>query len=193
MTTQMQELIDQLFEKTASTQLSVSHVFNEVYKVLAKSAEISGGIYKYFFPTESEAKKAIKAELFAKFLNAMPHVKYAGNDKIVVCDFVEQDPEKEYSNYFTECRVSVDDAVETFAVAVNVAQAEREVNKTEKVTLASGFVMDVPSKDAEGKQLKETKVVNVVPREKVQWGYTNVVKKALKNALISYEIENGLA
>ena len=89
--------------------------------------------------------------------------------------------------------MSVDDAVETFAVAVNVAQAEREVNKTEKVTLASGFVMDVPSKDAEGKQLKETKVVNVVPREKVQWGYTNVVKKALKNALISYEIENGLA
>ena len=188
MTTNMQELISAIFEKQAEKNLSVSKVFGEVYNAMKKNAELTGGIYSYFF-ADAESKK----DLFARFLYAMPHVVYAGTDKVVCVDFVEADPVKDYIAAFTQCRTNVDDEVHTYAEAVTVAQAEREVNKTEKVTLASGWEIEVPSKDAEGKQLKENKVVNVVPREKTQWGYTSVVKKALLNAIISWEIENGLA
>ena len=189
----MQEVLSQLFEKTANKNLSLSKVFNEVYSVMHTHAHKVGGLHMYFFPTEAEEKKAVKADLFKRFAYAMPHVVYAGEDKISVCDFVEADPDNEYTNYFTSARTSVDDEVTTYAEAVNVAKAEREVNKTETVVLASGWEMVVASKDSEGKSIKEKRVVNVVPREKTQWGYTSVVKKALINAITSWEIENGLA
>lgn len=193
MTTQMQELLNQLFDKTADKNESLSKVFNEVYSVMHDHAHKVGGLHMYFFPKEAEAKKAQKADLFKRFCIAMPHVVYAGEDKVTVCDFVEADPESEYTNYFTAARTSVEDEVHVYTEAVNVAQAEREVNKTEVVTLASGWQIEVPSKDCEGKSIKEKKVVNVVPREKTRWGYTTTVRKALINAFISWEIENGLA
>ena len=193
MTNEMQNVIVSLFEKTAEKNESLSKVFNEVYKVMHDHAHKVGGLHMYFFPQEAEAKKANKADLFKRFCNAMPHVKYAGEEGITVCDFVEYDEEKEYTGYFVEARTNVDDEVHTYVEAVNVAEAEREVNKTEKVTLASGYVLEVASKDAEGKQLKENKVVKVVPREKTRWGYTSVVRKALINAFTSWEIEQGLA
>ena len=46
--------------------------------------------------------------------------------------------------------------------------------------------------DENGKVIKENRVVNLVPREKVQWGYTAVVKKAIINAILVWECENGL-
>lgn len=193
MTQEMQSVLTQLFDKAAEKNESLSKVFNEVYKVMHDHAHKVGGLHMYFFPQEAKAKKAQKAELFKLFTISMPHVVYAGEDKITVCDFVEADPENEYTNYFTEARTSVDDNVQTYAVAVNIAQAEREVNKTEKVTLASGWEIEVASKDAEGKPMKENRVVNVVPREKTRWGYTSVVRKALINAFTMWEEANGLA
>ena len=188
MTNNMQELISSIFEKQAEKNLSVSKVFGEVYKAMKENAELAGGVYQYFFK-DAESKK----DLFARFLYAMPHVVYAGTDKIVCVDFVEADPIKEYTQAFVEARCDVEDEVHTYAAAVNMAQAEREVNRTEKVVLESGWEMEVPSKDAEGKSIKVKKLVNLVPREKTQWGYTSVVKRALLKAIIAWEIENGLA
>lgn len=193
MTKEMQNVLVQLFEKTAEKNESLSKVFNEVYSVMHDHAHKVGGLHMYFFPQEADAKKAQKADLFKRFCVAMPHVKYAGEDKITVCDFVEYDEEKEYTNYFVAARTNVDDEVHNYAEAVNVAETEREVNKTEWVELASGFKMEVVSKDAEGKKLKENKAVKVVPREKTRWGYTTTVRKALINAFTTWEIENGLA
>ena len=184
----MQELISSIFEKQAEKNLSVSKVFGEVYKAMKENAELTGGIYSYFFK-DAESKK----DLFARFLYAMPHVVYAGTDKIVCVDFVEADPTKKYTQAFVEARCDVEDEVHTYATAVTMAQAEREVNVMETIIYASGFTKEVPSYDAEGKLIKETRKVNVVPREKTQWGYTSVVKRALLKAIIAWEIENGLA
>lgn len=184
----MQELISSIFEKQADKNLSVSKVFGEVYNAMKANAELTGGIYSYFFK-DAESKK----DLFVRFLYAMPHVVYAGTDKIVCVDFVEYDESKEYSINFTSARTSVEEEVKDWGFASTWVEAEREVNVMETITYASGFTKEVPSYDADGKLIKEKRNVKVVPREKTQWGYTSVVKRALLNAIIAWEIENGLA
>lgn len=192
MTTQVQEIISQLFDKKADQNLSVSKVFGEVFNAIAENAKKEESILKYLIPSDADKRKAVRADMFQKFLYAMPHIVEAGTGKLVVCDMVEADPEKEYTQAFAECRPSVDDEVTKYPCAVTMAQAEREVAKMELVKYASGFEKEVPSLDENGKVIKEKRIVNLVPREKVQWGYTAVVKKALINAILVWECENGL-
>ena len=192
MTTQVQEIISQLFDKKADQNLSVSKVFGEVFNAIAENAKKEESILKYLIPSDADKRKAVRADMFQKFLYAMPHIVEAGSGKLVVCDMVEADPEKEYTQAFCSCRPSVDDEVSSYPCAVTMAQAEREVAKMELVKYASGFEKEVPSLDENGKVIKEKRIVNLVPREKVQWGYTAVVKKALINAILVWEAENGL-
>lgn len=192
MTTQVQEIISQLFDKKADQNLSVSKVFGEVFNAIAENAKKEESILKYLIPSDADKRKAVRADMFQKFLYAMPHIVEAGSGKLVVCDMVEADPEKEYTQAFCSCRPSVDDEVSNYPYAVTMAQAEREVAKMETIKYASGFEKEVPSVDENGKVIKEKRVVNLVPREKVQWGYTAVVKKAIINAILVWECENGL-
>ena len=192
MTTQVQEIISQLFDKKADQNLSVSKVFGEVFNAIADNAKKDESILKYLIPSDADKRKAVRADMFQKFLYAMPHIVEAGSGKLVVCDMVEADPEKEYTQAFCSCRVSVDDEVSNYPSAVTMAQAEREVAKMETIKYASGFEKEVPSVDENGKVIKEKRVVNLVPREKTQWGYTAVVKKAIINAILVWECENGL-
>lgn len=192
MTTQVQEIISQLFDKKADQNLSVSKVFGEVFNAIADNAKKDESLLKYLIPSDADKRKAVRADMFQKFLYAMPHIVEAGSGKLVVCDMVEADPEKEYTQAFCSCRVSVDDEVSNYPSAVTMAQAEREVAKMETIKYASGFEKEVPSVDENGKVIKEKRVVNLVPREKVQWGYTAVVKKAIINAILVWECENGL-
>lgn len=192
MTTQVQEIISQLFDKKADQNLSVSKVFGEVFNAIKDNAQKEESLLKYLIPSDADKRKAVRADMFQKFLYAMPHIVEAGSGKLVVCDMVEADPEKEYTQAFCSCRVSVDDEVSHYPMAVTMAQAEREVAKMETIKYASGFEKEVPSVDENGKVIKEKRIVNLVPREKVQWGYTAVVKKALINAILVWECENGL-
>jgi hypothetical protein len=192
MTTQVQEIISQLFDKKADQNLSVSKVFGEVFNAIAENARKEESILKYLIPSDADKRKAVRADMFQKFLYAMPHIVEVGSGKLVVCDMVEADPEKEYTQAFCSCRVSVDDEVSHYPYAVTMAQAEREVAKMETIKYASGFEKEVPSVDENGKVIKEKRIVNLVPREKVQWGYTAVVKKAIINAILVWEAENGL-
>lgn len=192
MTTQVQEIISQLFDKKADQNLSVSKVFGEVFNAIANNAKKEESLLKYLIPSDADKRKAVRADMFQKFLYAMPHIVEAGSGKLVVCDMVEADPEKEYTQAFCSCRVSVDDEVSNYPSAVTMAQAEREVAKMETIKYASGFEKEVPSVDENGKVIKEKRIVNLVPREKVQWGYTAVVKKAIINAILVWECENGL-
>lgn len=192
MTTQVQEIISQLFDKKADQNLSVSKVFGEVFNAIADNAKKDESLLKYLIPSDADKRKAVRADMFQKFLYAMPHIVEAGSGKLVVCDMVEADPSKEYTQAFCSCRVSVDDEVSNYPSAVTMAQAEREVAKMETIKYASGFEKEVPSVDENGKVIKEKRVVNLVPREKVQWGYTAVVKKAIINAILVWECENGL-
>ena len=182
-----------MFDKKADQNLSVSKVFGEVFNAIADNAKKDESILKYLIPSDADKRKAVRADMFQKFLYAMPHIVEAGSGKLVVCDMVEADPEKEYTQAFCSCRVSVDDEVSNYPSAVTMAQAEREVAKMETIKYASGFEKEVPSVDENGKVIKEKRVVNLVPREKTQWGYTSVVKRALLKAIIAWEIENGLA
>ena len=181
-----------MFDKKADQNLSVSKVFGEVFNAIADNAKKDESILKYLIPSDADKRKAVRADMFQKFLYAMPHIVEAGSCKLVVCDMVEADPEKEYTQAFCSCRVSVDDEVSNYPSAVTMAQAEREVAKMETIKYASGFEKEVPSVDENGKVIKEKRVVNLVPREKVQWGYTAVVKKAIINAILVWECENGL-
>lgn len=192
MTAQVQEIISQLFDKKADQNLSVSKVFGEVFNAIADNAKKDESILKYLIPSDADKRKAVRADMFQKFLYAMPHIIEAGTGKLVVCDMVEADPEKEYTQAFCSCRPSVDDEVSNYPCAVTMAQAEREVAKMETIKYASGFEKEVPSVDENGKVIKEKRIVNLVPREKVQWGYTAVVKKAIINAILVWECENGL-
>jgi hypothetical protein len=193
MNANVQEIISQLFDKKAEQNLSLSKVFNEVFGAIAKDAKDSKSLLSYLLiPSDEKERKQVRAAIFAKFLYAMPHIVEAGTGKVVVCDVVEADPEKEYTQAFTEIRTSVESDVETFVSAVTVAQAERECPKMETIVYASGFKKDVPALDENGKTIKENRVVNVVPREKTQWGYTKVVKQAIINAFVAWEEENGL-
>ena len=192
MTTQVQEIISQLFDKKADQNLSVSKVFGEVFNAIAENAKKDESLLKYLIPSDAEKRKAVRADMFQKFLYAMPHIVEAGSGKLVVCDMVEADPSKEYTQAFCSCRPSVDDEVTKYPCAVTMAQAEREVAKMETIKYASGFEKEVPSVDENGKVIKEKRIVNLVPHEKVQWGYTAVVKKALINAILVWECENGL-
>lgn len=192
MTTQVQEIISQLFDKKADQNLSVSKVFGEVFNAIADNAKKDESLLKYLIPSDADKRKVVRADMFQKFLYAMPHIVEACSGKLVVCDMVEADPEKEYTQAFCSCRVSVDDEVSNYPSAVTMAQAEREVAKMETIKYASGFEKEVPSVDENGKVIKEKRVVNLVPREKVQWGYTAVVKKAIINAILVWECENGL-
>lgn len=182
-----------MFDKKAEQNLSASKVFGEVFNAIADDAKKTGSIVKYLIPENSDERKKVRANMLQKFFRAMPHIVEAGSGKLVVCDMVEADPTKEYTQAFTECRTSVDEDVITYESAVTMAQAEREVAVTETIVYASGFEKEVPSVDAEGKVIKENRVVNVVPREKTQWGYTKTVKQAIINAIEAWEIEEGLA
>jgi hypothetical protein len=193
MTTQVQEIISQLFDKKADQNLSVSKVFGEVFNAIAENAKKEESILKYLIPSDADKRKAVRADMFQKFLYAMPHIVEAGTGKLVVCDMVEADPEKEYTRAFTACRTSVDEDVVEYDTAVTMAQAKRECNKIEKVKFASGYEMEMPARDKEGKVIKEERLTNLVPREKTQWGYTSVVKKAIILSIQDWEKEQGLA
>jgi hypothetical protein len=193
MTTQVQEIISQLFDKKAEQNLSASKVFGEVFNAICNNAKKDESILKYLIPSDAEQRKQVRADMLRKFFYAMPHIVEAGTGKLVVCDMVEADPEKEYAQAFCECRPSVDDEATKYPCAVTMAQAEREVAMTETIKYASGFEKVVPALDENGKVIKEKRIVNLVPREKTQWGYTSVVKKAIINAIIMWEIEQGLA
>lgn len=193
MTTQVSELIEKLFDKKAEQNLSVSKVFGEVFNAIADDAKKSESILKYLIPSDAEGRKQVRKDMFDKFLYAMPHIVEAGSGKLVVCDMVEADPTKEYTQAFVEYRASVDEDVVICASAVTMGKAEREVAMTETIKYASGYEKVVPSVDAEGKVMKENRVINVVPREKTQWGYTKTVKTAIINAISAWEVEQGLA
>jgi hypothetical protein len=193
MTTQVSELIEKLFDKKAEQNLSVSKVFGEVFNAIADDAKKSESILKYLIPSDAEGRKQVRKDMFDKFLYAMPHIVEAGSGKLVVCDMVEADPEKEYTQAFTECRPTVDDDATKYPCAVTMAQAEREVAKMETIKYASGFEKEVPALDENGKVIKEKRLVNLVPREKTQWGYTKTVKQAIINAITMWEVEQGLA
>lgn len=193
MTTQVSELIEKLFDKKAEQNLSASKVFGEVFNAICDDAKKSESILKYLIPSDADERKQVRADMLRKFFYAMPHIVEAGTGKLVVCDMVEADPTKEYTQAFTEYRASVDEAVVTLAEAVTMGRAEREVAMTETIKYASGYEKVVPSVDADGKVMKEKRIVNVVPREKTQWGYTKTVKTAIINAITMWEIEQGLA
>jgi hypothetical protein len=193
MTTQVEQIISRIFDKTAEQNLSLSKVHTNVFNAVIDAASKSDDVIKYLVPKDADAKKAMKADMFNKFLKRMPHIVEAGTDKVIACDMVEADPEKEYTRAFTACRTSVDEDVVEYDTAVTMAQAKRECNKIEKVKFASGYEMEMPARDKEGKVIKEERLTNLVPREKTQWGYTSVVKKAIILSIQDWEKEQGLA
>jgi hypothetical protein len=107
----------------------------------------------------------------------MPHVVYNNTKDVIIVDFVAPKKEENLLRAIKEYRLAGKETV-VLEQCVGMVEDEREETAKEIVRLKSGFEIEVPSRDADGNVIKETKKVKLVPREKSIWGYTDVVRDA---------------
>lgn len=154
--------------KEASEKLTV--VLNGIKRQLSKEKG------------SNEIAKLIDAhwkEFVAEFMHQMPHVVWNGSKQAVVCEWVESKDDKpkkafrQYRYFGEEISYPTNAAGEIEAVG----SIEREIEKTAKevITFASGWSMEVPSRDSDGNVQKTKVCTKLVPREKNVWGYTDTV------------------
>lgn len=181
MTNEIVKEINRVFNANAEKQLSLSVVLNTTCQALKKDP-LTGNLYSHLIG-DSGSKE--RKDFMQRFMLCMPHIVI--NGKVVAVDWVAADSEKSYETFFDTYRLSSDSEQKKLTCKVNQVTDKREVVCKEVVTLASGYQMEVVSKDKDGNNIKEEKEVILVPREKAIWGYTEVVKNAIITALASYE------
>lgn len=112
-----------------------------------------------------------------EFKHQMPHVVYNNTKDVIIVDFVAPKKEENLLRAIKEYRLAGKETV-VLEQCVGMVEDEREETAKEIVRLKSGFEVEVPSRDADGNIIKESKKVKLVPREKSIWGYTDVVRDA---------------
>lgn len=172
MTNEIREQLAKVFRANADKQLSLSKVIETTCTALRADKTGLGSLYAdYVGESRSEERK----RFLQVFFQQMPHVVYNGTDKVVVVDWVEseEDCKKPIRQYRLagEPLVNCDECIFS-------ATTTKEIKRKEIVTLQSGFVIEVASRDADGNYITEQKEVRLVPREKSAWGYTDTVMQA---------------
>ena len=178
LTEQQLKDLNKVFKANADKQLSLSKVLSTSLAAIVSERigdDITAAVGA---TTKDDARK----EFVARFMNHMPHVVYNGSDKITVVDFFEAPADAKNDKFIKAFRLAGSDVVE-LETCVNFVETEQEVKQHEKVTLASGFELDVISRDADGNVISDTKQVRLTWREKTVWGYTDTVKNAIIAAL----------
>lgn len=180
MTNETKQALQKVFRANADKQLSLSKVLETS---VAAFRSDKYGVDRVYAEALGESRSEQRKLFMETFATCMPHVIYngTGKDKVVIVDFVEA---KENSNCkpIRQYRLAGGEICRPKGACL-VIETEQVVKKMETVTLASGFEMDVVSRDAEGNVLTETKKTRLVPREKSVWGYTETVMNALIDAL----------
>lgn len=181
MTKEMQENVCSVFVANANKQLDLTTVFNKTAAALAANKTF-GELYAEAIGKTADAPE--RAAFREKFMRHMPHVVYNGTDKVVAVDWVEMSDKDTNLKPIRQYKLAGEDVVKREGdTCVEYVLHEQETKKKESVTLASGFVIEVPSRDAKGNYLTETKNVQLVPRKKSVWGYTDTVKQAIIDTL----------
>lgn len=126
--------------------------------------------------------KFFKEKLFP---SCMPHYRKNGASNIIVCDWIEQKADKPMNIAFSEFRYIKDDVREDVTKLEQcVGHIERELPKPlkEVLTFKSGFQKEVDALDENGEKITKNVKCSLVPREKTQWGYTDIVVDAFIDA-----------
>ena len=177
----MKATFTSVFEAVAKKECSLYSVLDKVAAGLTKNVEF-GSVYAALIgKSQNDAQRKIFKD--ALVLN-LPHVTYNGkHGKTVAVDWVEMKEDVQYNLAIKSYRYSAESEIVKPAQCVGHIVEEIEVAQTEVITYASGFTKEVPSLDEEGKAIKVSKKVNLVPREKGIWGFTKDVKEAIERTL----------
>ena len=185
LTAEQKENLAKVFDAKAEKEQSFDVVANRVAQALTTDVLTKSWVKDLIGESGTPARK--------NFLQVVsffhPHYVLNGSNKVIACDFILATDENKDSKTIRQYRLSVNEDVVRPEICANVVETEREENKMETVTFESGYEMEVPSRDAEGKVIKETKKVQLVPRKKSVFGFTKEMKTAIINA-IEY-IESG--
>lgn len=181
MTNETKQALQKVFRANADKQLSLSKVLETS---VAAFRSDKYGVDRVYAEALGESRSEQRKLFMETFATCMPHVIYngTGKDKVVIVDFVEAKENSNLSKAIKQYRLAGGEIVKP-KNCVGVIETEQEVKKMETVTLASGFEVEVVSRDAEGNVLTEIKKTRLVPREKSVWGYTETVMNALIDAL----------
>lgn len=128
-----------------------------------------------------EVAKAIEANwktFNTLFMFQMPHVVYNGTNTPVVVDWVLDNGKFKLEKAIKSLRYTDDEEVTIDGCSDGRVSRTISKRKTEIVTLASGYELEVPSRDVEGNYINEDEEVVFVPKAKSSWGFTDVVIKA---------------
>lgn len=179
MTQEQVKNFEKVWSANADKQMSLSKVLGTTLKALSTDVLTSVWAKSILGEDRTEERK----HFMNVFALCMPHYVLNGTSDVVICDFVAATDSNKLSKTIKQYRLSVDDEIVTPEGCANYVEAEKVQNKTEKVQLASGWEIEVPSRDAVGELITETVKTQLVPRKKAVWGYTKDVKTALLNAM----------
>ena len=185
MTNESRESLKKLFTENANKQLSLSTVISTSITALRKGS-MSDKLY-----AELVGKGKDRSHFISLFMEQMPHVTWNGSKKITVVDWVEcKDTEKAHKA-FREYRLAGEEIVDLSGKeCMSIVSVEKDgIKVMESVKLASGFIITVPSRDADGNYIITKATVKYIPREKVVWGYTETVLNSFIKALEVLENE----
>lgn len=179
MTQEQIKNFEKVWSANADKQMSLSKVLGTTLKALSTDVLTSVWAKSILGEDRTEERK----NFMRIFSTCMPHYVLNGTDEVVICDYVAATDSNKLSKTIKQYRLSVDTDIVTPEGCANYVEAEKEQKKQEEVTLASGYVLTVDSRDAEGNVIVETVKTQLVPRKKAVWGYTKDVKTALLNAM----------
>lgn len=179
MTNETREQLEKVFRANANKQLSLEVVLSSSIKAFRSDKYGVDSIYADIIGEHGSAERSLFMETFAL---CMPHVWYNGAKKPSIVDFVEKKENSKADKPFKQYRLAggVIHCINNCATEV---EATVEVRKEEKVTLESGYVMTVPSRNKDGEIITEKVKKVFVPQNKSVWGYTPVIMNAIIEAL----------
>lgn len=183
MTNEIRENLAKLFKANADKQMSLSKVLETTIAALRADKTGMGGLYA---DVVGDSRSDERKKFLSVFYQQMPHVVYNGTDKVIVVDWVEAKDQKG-TKAIKQYRIA-GEAMEKPDGCPTFISVEKDVKKMEIVTLASGYSMEVVSRDAEGNVITEKRQVRLLPREKTVWGYTDTVMQAF---IVSVELIAG--
>ena len=184
MTNESRESLKKLFTENANKQLSLSTVISTSIAALKKGS-MSDRLY-----AELVGKGKERSHFISLFMEQMPHVTWNGKKKITVVDWVECKDTEKALRAFREYRLAGEIVDLSGKECMSIISVEKDgIKVMESVKLASGFIITVPSRDAEGNYIITKATVKYIPREKVIWGYTETVMNAFIKALEVLENE----
>lgn len=179
LTAEQRENLAKVFDKKAEKEQTLVAIVGKVATALTTDILTKGWVKDIIGESGSKER--------SRFCRAvpyfLPHYVLNGSAKCIACDFILATEENMDSKTIRQYRLSSDEEVVKVDVCKNYVETLREESKMEKVRFESGFEMEVPSRDVEGKIIREVKKVQLVPRKKTVFGFTKDMKTAIINAV----------